>query len=185
MKTLHQHGYKVFVEIGPKPTLLGMGRQCLREGVGVWLPSLRPGQGDWQQILQSLGELYIHGVSVDWWGFHRDYPKQKIVLPTYPFQRERYWLSPKAISEPAASIGNQTSFKPNKTDTEDTVAAKIQSIISEIGQIPKEKLNLDNTLRELGFDFLMLMEMKSRLMATFPIYKDLPLKVLFGSATVG
>jgi len=40
METLHQQGYEVFLEIGAQPTLLGMGRYCLPEGVGVWLPSL-------------------------------------------------------------------------------------------------------------------------------------------------
>ncbi|MEO0687767.1 MAG: acyltransferase domain-containing protein, partial [Cyanobacteria bacterium J06649_11] len=99
METLHQEGYQIFLEIGPKPILLGMGRQCLPEDGGVWLPSLRPGKednphptGEWQQILQSLGELYVRGVKVDWLGFDKDYPRSKIVLPTYPFQRQRYWI---------------------------------------------------------------------------------------------
>ncbi len=92
METLHQEGYELFLEIGPKPILLGMGRQCLPEEVGVWLPSLRPGQPDWQQMLQSLGELYVRGVKVDWSGFDRDYSRNKVVLPTYPFQRQRYWI---------------------------------------------------------------------------------------------
>ena len=42
MATLHQKGYETFLEIGPEPILLGMGRQCFPEDVGVWLPSLRP-----------------------------------------------------------------------------------------------------------------------------------------------
>jgi malonyl CoA-acyl carrier protein transacylase len=92
METLHQEGYEVFLEIGPKPILLGMARQCLPEGVGVWLPSLRSGQGDWPQILQSLGELYVQGVKVDWSGFDQDYSRNKVVLPTYPFQQQRYWI---------------------------------------------------------------------------------------------
>ena len=92
METLHQQGVEVFVEIGPKPTLLGMGRQCLPEEMGLWLPSLRAGQEDWQPLLQSLGALYVHGVSIDWTGFDRDYSRCKIVLPTYPFQRQRYWM---------------------------------------------------------------------------------------------
>ena len=44
LQKLHTSGYEVFVEIGPKPTLLGMGRYCLPEVEGVWLPSLRQGQ---------------------------------------------------------------------------------------------------------------------------------------------
>ncbi|MDJ1179175.1 type I polyketide synthase [Roseofilum sp. BLCC_M91] len=92
MTTLHEEGYKVFLEIGPKPILLGMGRQCLPEDVGVWLPSLRPGVEEWQQMLLSLGQFYVKGFNVDWSGFDRDYTNQKVELPTYPFQRERYWI---------------------------------------------------------------------------------------------
>ncbi|MDZ8137565.1 MAG: type I polyketide synthase [Nostoc sp. DedQUE04] len=92
MQTLHQLGYEVFLEVGPKPILLGMGRECLPEGVGSWLPSLRPGLSEWQQLLSSLGELYVGGMAVDWSGFDRDYSRKKVTLPTYQFQRQRYWI---------------------------------------------------------------------------------------------
>ncbi|MBR8834203.1 MAG: SDR family NAD(P)-dependent oxidoreductase [Stigonema ocellatum SAG 48.90 = DSM 106950] len=92
METLEKIGYEVFLEIGPKPILLGMGRQCFTKNVGVWLPSLRPGRGDWQQILQSLAELYVRGAAVNWSDISwNDHPR-KVVLPTYPWQRSRYWL---------------------------------------------------------------------------------------------
>ena len=92
IETLHEHGYEMFLEIGPTPTLLGMGTRCLSDGDGVWLPSLRKGRDDWQQILDSLGELYIHGVNVDWSGFDQNYTRRRISLPTYPFERKRYWI---------------------------------------------------------------------------------------------
>lgn len=92
METLHQQGYEVFIEIGPQPTLLGMGRHCLPKEFGVWLPTLRQGRSDWQQLLQSLGELYVQGAKVDWLGFDRDYSRYRLQLPTYPWQRSRYWL---------------------------------------------------------------------------------------------
>jgi thioester reductase-like protein len=91
METLHQQGYRLFVEIGPKPILSGMGRYCLPEGAGVWLPSLYPGRDDWQQMLQSLSQLYVRGVSVNWIEFDRPYSRRRLSLPTYPFQRQRYW----------------------------------------------------------------------------------------------
>ncbi|TBR56984.1 hypothetical protein B4U84_26490 [Westiellopsis prolifica IICB1] len=92
MKTLYQEGYEVFVECGPKPTLLGMGRQCLPDEIGVWLPSLRSNGSDWQQILQSLARLYVQGIVVDWSAFDKDYSRPRLVLPTYPWQRQRYWI---------------------------------------------------------------------------------------------
>ncbi len=91
MRSLQQSGCNVFVEIGPNPTLLSMGKQCLEGNTYTWLPSLREGQGDWQIVLSSLAHLYIMGADIHWKNFDRDYPRQKLVLPTYPFQRERYW----------------------------------------------------------------------------------------------
>ncbi|MDF5724778.1 MAG: SDR family NAD(P)-dependent oxidoreductase, partial [Rhizonema sp. PD37] len=91
MDNFEQSGNWVFVEIGAQPTLLGMGRHYLPPGTGLWVPSLRPGHSDWQQLLTSLGELYVHGVPIDWSGFEQDYPRRSLQLPTYPFQRQRYW----------------------------------------------------------------------------------------------
>jgi acyl transferase domain-containing protein/acyl carrier protein len=92
MKTLAQQGIEVFVEIGSKPTLLGMASDCLPPDVGVFFPSLRPGLPDWQVLLESLARLYTRGLSVDWSGFDADYPRYRLPLPTYPFQRQRYWV---------------------------------------------------------------------------------------------
>ncbi|HIK04816.1 MAG TPA: SDR family NAD(P)-dependent oxidoreductase [Trichormus sp. M33_DOE_039] len=92
MKLLHQQGYEVFVEIGAKPTLIGMGRQCLPDGVGVWLPSLHPKKGDWQQIIDSLAALYVRGIAINWGEFYRYPDCERVSLPTYPFQRQRYWI---------------------------------------------------------------------------------------------
>ncbi|NEQ95268.1 MAG: acyltransferase domain-containing protein [Cyanothece sp. SIO2G6] len=96
MECLQQEKIDIFLECGPRPILLGMGRQCLPEEDGAdkaWLPSLRPGNNDWRQMLSTVGELYVRGVNIDWEGFHQDYAQyRKISLPTYPFQRQRYWV---------------------------------------------------------------------------------------------
>ncbi len=92
MRTLHEQGYKIFVEIGPHPTLLSMGMKCLPEGYGQWLPSLRKGQDDALQMLKSLAGLHVHGVEVDWENFHREESRVAVSLPTYAFKRERFWF---------------------------------------------------------------------------------------------
>ena len=43
-------------------------------------------------MLESLQALYVAGADIDWAGFDRDYPRTRVALPTYPFQRRRYWL---------------------------------------------------------------------------------------------
>ena len=68
------------------------GRTAYRKRVAPGSPSLRRGHADWQQMSESLATLYVQGVDVDWAGFDRDYPRRRVVLPTYPFQRKRYWV---------------------------------------------------------------------------------------------
>ncbi len=89
--TLVGKGYSLFLEVGPKPTLTGLGRTCVSQDV-AWLPSLREGRDDWSVLLKSLGELFTRGVDVDWRGFDQHWPRRRVALPTYPFQRRRYWV---------------------------------------------------------------------------------------------
>ncbi len=113
MIALYQEGYDIFVEIGPGSTSLGMGRQCLSDGFGEWLPSIREGISDMRQMCESLGSLYGKGVSVNWKGFYGDSSLRRIPLPTYPFQRKRYWL-PEKVADPAKKYENwfyETSWK--------------------------------------------------------------------------
>ncbi|MEM7125068.1 MAG: SDR family NAD(P)-dependent oxidoreductase [Chloroflexota bacterium] len=91
MKRINEQDVDILLEIGPKPTLLGMvGDQDLSYALA--LPSLREKQDDWHQMLTSLGELYIRGVEIDWDAFDKGYSRCKVTLPTYPFQRQRYWV---------------------------------------------------------------------------------------------
>src|SRR6185436_18601292 len=91
VQELYKAGYRVFVEVGPAPDLLGMAQRCLPDAQATYLPSLRPGQEDWGQMLKSLSALYTQGATVDWAGFDHDYPRRRLSLPTYPFQRSSYW----------------------------------------------------------------------------------------------
>lgn len=47
---------------------------------------------DWAALLENMAHLYVNGVQVDWVGFDRGYQRQPLVLPTYPFQRQRHWV---------------------------------------------------------------------------------------------
>ncbi|HYH45579.1 MAG TPA: type I polyketide synthase, partial [Thermoanaerobaculia bacterium] len=90
IRTLRELGCETFLEIGPRATLLALGSRCLREGEGVWLPSLRHGQDDWQPMLGSLASLYVRGAAVQWAEVERGFARSRVALPTYPFQRQRY-----------------------------------------------------------------------------------------------
>nr|AKL71649.1 NocP [Nostoc sp. CCAP 1453/38] len=108
MQTLHQLGYQVFLEIGSQATLL----ESLRDSQGVWLPSLRPGFDDSQVMLSSLGQLYTTGYKVDWAGLDGDDQRIKVTLPTYPFQREKYWIETDSIQPQKQYQAKNTYLHP-------------------------------------------------------------------------
>ena len=94
MTTLQTDGVDVYLEIGPKPVLLSMASALLTQAATppTSLFSLRkPGQ-DWQTLLASLSALYVRGATINWAAVDGSAAKHKITLPTYPFQRESYWL---------------------------------------------------------------------------------------------
>ncbi|AKT41314.1 type I polyketide synthase [Chondromyces crocatus] len=92
MRTLAAEGVTVFVEIGPAPALLAMGRRCLPDHEGAFLPSMRKGTDDARQMLTSLGALFVRGVTVDWGGHHRPFARRLSAAPTYPFQGHHHWV---------------------------------------------------------------------------------------------
>lgn len=109
--TLSQQGIDFCIEIGPKPTLLGIVGQCVEGSVlpsPVLLPSLRDKRPDWQQLLESVAELYVHGVDLNWSALYGDVSRRKVVVPTYPFQRTRYWID----AEPAQDMVSPPSSLP-------------------------------------------------------------------------
>jgi NADPH:quinone reductase-like Zn-dependent oxidoreductase/SAM-dependent methyltransferase len=83
-----------------------MGHSCVPAGAQLWLPTLRRGKDDWQTILTSLADLWTHGGTVDWMAFDRGYQRRKIALPTYPFQRSRYWVKPPQHHNRAGASGH-------------------------------------------------------------------------------
>ena len=94
MNAVGQYGCDVFIEMGPKPTLISMAKQCITAGNKLWLASAEPDRSNWSTTLESLASLYVRGSSLDWLAFDRDYSRRRVSLPTYPFQRRRYWIEP-------------------------------------------------------------------------------------------
>lgn len=97
MRALLDDGYRIFVEVGPKPTLCALGSE-IAESMGadvaqacVWLPSLRAGKPAWGTILDSLGRLWERGAEIDWAALNGPGPHQAR-LPNYPFQRRPYGI---------------------------------------------------------------------------------------------
>jgi acyl transferase domain-containing protein len=92
IRTLESEGVDVVIEVGPAPVLIGLGRRSVKADAGLWVASLRKGRDDWQQMLEALAAIHVRGAAVDWERFHGHEPRRKVSLPTYPWQRKRYWV---------------------------------------------------------------------------------------------
>ncbi|MFF5587888.1 type I polyketide synthase [Streptomyces hygroscopicus] len=94
-RALQAQGVTAFLEVGPDGVLSAMVRECLTaEGASapVVVPALRKDRSEAQALTTALAELHVHGVTVDWERFFAGRGARKAELPTYAFQRQRYWL---------------------------------------------------------------------------------------------
>ena len=130
MQTLAELGCEIFIEPGPNPVMIGMGKRCLPNVEGIWLPSLQQGQPDWQVLLNSLGMLYVNGVEIDWAGFDRDYHRRIVSIPGYPFQRERYWVE--------GSVSGRSKI----------YGAAQRNVVDELAQFQQEETTLSDSLQQ-------------------------------------
>ena len=110
IQALAEMGVTDFIEVGPGNALRVLGRQSL-DGPHAWLGSLGDKRrSDLSEILASVGELYIRGYELDWDGFNAAHPRRRISLPTYPFERQRYWLENDTGTQSRGSASNGVSL---------------------------------------------------------------------------
>jgi len=87
---------RVFLEVGPGKTLSTLARRVPSKTPGrVMLSSLRHPQESGSDVafaLSTLGKLWLAGAKVDWFKYYASEKRRRISLPTYPFDRQRYWL---------------------------------------------------------------------------------------------
>jgi acyl transferase domain-containing protein/acyl carrier protein len=132
MKTLEGLGCSTYVELGPDATLLSMGYLCLQNSQGNWLPSLTRRKIDWPRILNSLRTLYLHGTAVDWSGFDKDYPRRRVELPTYPFQRKRHWIDHNQNVNDLKETVRHARLSPSSTTIHPLLGQRLASALSDI-----------------------------------------------------
>ncbi|HEX4913618.1 MAG TPA: type I polyketide synthase, partial [Vicinamibacterales bacterium] len=90
--TLERAGYNVVLEVGPAPALTNMARRVVSATSTTLISSLRRDQGNWAAMLSAAGALFRSGATVDWDAVDRGLGYAPVSLPTYPFERERYWI---------------------------------------------------------------------------------------------
>ncbi|MGV9546434.1 SDR family NAD(P)-dependent oxidoreductase, partial [Nocardia beijingensis] len=96
--TVSDWGARRFLELGPDEVLATLARQCLSEDVearSLIAAACRRDTDEPEQLLRFLANAHSAGVTVDWCRLFADRSVSRVSLPTYAFQRDRYWLQPR------------------------------------------------------------------------------------------
>ena len=195
---LRKNPNSILLEVGPGNVLTTLARQ--HTGVSpdqVTVPSLADGfsgEGDMASLMTALGSVWLAGVQPDWAAVHNGERRQRISLPTYPFERKRYWLEAPGVEEVEASlpaapavVSRTAAIAPPNTEETEPVntivpipenavcipsrTAKISRLLAEIFEelsgIDLSQANGTTTFLEMGFDSLFLTQVTQALQSRF------------------
>jgi acyl transferase domain-containing protein/acyl carrier protein len=136
VRTIAALGCSVVMEIGPQPVLTGAAVQVWPEHLAAprAIVSLRKGVGDRRQIADALAAAYVGGHRPDFGALHR-LPHRRLELPTYPFQRRRFWPKTSGITVdgPAVSgiLGNVKDLASGDSVYTSRLSVKSQPWLSD------------------------------------------------------
>ena len=176
----------VLLEIGPGTTLQVLARQHARADddqiILSSLPEPASEHSGLATLYGTLGRLWEAGIEVDWRHFYSGESLSRISLPTYPFERKRYWAEPvtaaqaaSTAQDPPEEAGPAPEDTPEKTDMKpaedrgrkNRIISKLVNIFAELSGLEAAEIDSTATFLELGFDSLFLTQVTQSLQSGF------------------
>ncbi|MFI6339610.1 type I polyketide synthase [Streptomyces sp. NPDC050535] len=179
VRRLVDDGFRVFIEMSPHPVLTVPVQEMTEEvDDAVVLSSARRDRGEVDAVVGSLAQLHVRGGAVDWGALLGT--RRRVDLPTYAFQRQRYWLNSShgAVATEAAPVELPTADDhsvplPDRLATlpDGEAAALVLGHVLEkvavvLGHPSAETIDPDREFGDMGFDSLLSVELSKRLAAT-------------------
>ncbi|MFJ5740642.1 type I polyketide synthase [Streptomyces microflavus] len=168
LERLRADGFGTFVEVSPHPVLqIALAQGTEADGAAVVVGSLRRGHGGIEQALRGLAELHTQGVPIPWQRVFAASDTRRADLPTYAFEHRSYWLDEHDDAIPAVSSASwreDVMALPEPERLGSLVALVTEEAAALLGR-PVDGVRPDLTLREQGFDSLMVVELRNRLSA--------------------
>jgi amino acid adenylation domain-containing protein len=187
IETLGGRPGAIFLEAGPGTTLQTLTKRNLPSGVGrrVFSSLREPVSADGFEIrdlLETLGKLWVAGVKPEWNNFYEGEPRRRTPLPTYPFERKRYWIErPEAAPTPSVPDPDtneestmektQPQTKPGanvqRPDRSQRLLADLTTILQDLSGIDSSLLDPSASFLDLGFDSLFLTQFSQSILSRF------------------
>lgn len=189
---------RLLLELGPGRSLYGGAERTDVEESGNIIIPVMPEVNAAQELsgekcrgdflLQALGKFWLYGGSINWNKFYAKEKRHRIPLPTYPFERQRYWIEPSTTSagegrQESASVLDrrprpqlETPYGEPETPTEKIIADICKDILGY------EQVGVNDDFFDLGGHSLLAVAFISRLRKA--LKKDISLECLFENTTV-
>ncbi|MEU7012037.1 SDR family NAD(P)-dependent oxidoreductase, partial [Streptomyces sp. NPDC046332] len=208
LRTLHTQNATTYLEIGPDAVLTGLARDTLDDPDVTSTPTLRRGRDEPKALLTALATAYVHGADVDWTTLYQDLGARRVALPTYAFQRKRYWLDSaarppravqpreavdQAVDEALVEAVGASAADPrgawrarlgelSEPARRQAVAELVDEHIAAVLEYgPGERIERHTAFQKLGFSSLMATELRSALAGATGL--RLPTGLLFDHPT--
>ncbi|UHQ21816.1 amino acid adenylation domain-containing protein [Lysobacter sp. 5GHs7-4] len=180
---------RVLLEAGPRATLSTLSRQqpAMLKQQATAVPSLADDPAlEAASILSAAGQLWCRGTPLDIAAFDRRHSRRRVLLPTYPFERQRYWVeaaaSPGVVQLPDAGVAPAVASAPAPAPEDAAVSAAVAApdrrtrLVARLSDIFEDVVGLDLSevddeanFMALGLDSLMLTQVALRLQKTFSV----------------
>ncbi len=118
LKELLKVDNSILIEVGPSLSLSSLAKAHNTQNhlITASLPHPKEKTSDLSFILNSLGRLWLNGVKIEWSALYQNKKPKRIALPTYPFERQRYWFERQELQDPqeqVSKIGESLTKQPD------------------------------------------------------------------------
>ncbi|HVQ28283.1 MAG TPA: acyltransferase domain-containing protein, partial [Vicinamibacteria bacterium] len=196
VRALFEEKDRVLLEVGPRATLATLARQQAPDKSRVVVSSLSDtaeGETEPRAVLAALGQLWLAGASPDWDAFHDLGLRRRVSLPTYPFERIRFWIDPARAAQPrelfpesavTANVAEaalpipseETMPQPTASLPSAAAAPRQERLVPELARVLEEvsgvEISLaekDASFMELGLDSLALTQVAQQIQKAFGV----------------
>ncbi|HXI70249.1 MAG TPA: condensation domain-containing protein, partial [Verrucomicrobiae bacterium] len=179
---------RLLLEVGPGQTLSSLAKQHpARNADSITVSSLRHAKdtaSDFQVLLNTLGQLWLSGVAVDWKNFYKYEQRLRIPLPAYPFERKRYFIEPaKRSAQTISPAVEAPQFEEQNVEavpihhrattatamTESNTTAALRMLLAELSGLKPAAIGDRATFTEMGFESLFLTQFSVALKKKFGV----------------
>jgi acyl transferase domain-containing protein len=175
IQTIWQKPERVLLEVGPRTTTATLARQQARDlNAQIAISSLGDRSStEWTALLQALGQLWLAGVPINWDNFERRETRNRVPLPTYPFERQRCWIDP--LPHPNRTLSKlppqpQLAVPMLKTAaTNRSLITILQEVFAATSGLEMMNVGESTTFLEMGLDSLSLTQVGIALKKKFQV----------------